>query len=167
MFNRLRFLWDGLRPPEDALQLGDYDDLPRIELPRAVEERLPERFVAAKLYRNEALGDTHDLARFLEGDLPVVRLEPPAPVDDHVDLDPARPVIDVADLLEPATNLAVQAEIVARAERLVATYGGFSYLGPFTGTPTVALSTRREPNAHHERVLRAVRPNASFERVDL
>jgi hypothetical protein len=32
------------------------------------------------------------------------------------------------------TNLAEQIELVARASRLVATYGGFSYLGLYTGT---------------------------------
>jgi hypothetical protein len=169
MYNRLRFLWDGLRPPEDALALGDYDDLPRLALAPELEARLPERFVAAKLYFNEALADeprVRDAVRAqLAGDLPVVLLDAGVAVDDHEAL--AAEGIEIADLLEPRTNLAVQAEVVARAERLVATYGGFSYVGPFHGVPTTALSSRSEANRHHDRVLRAVRPAAVFERVEL
>jgi hypothetical protein len=169
VYNRLRFLWDGLRAPADAPSLGDYDDLPRMDLPPAVADRLPERFVAAKVYFNEALGDDPGtriaIAERLACELPVVLLQAGVAIDDHVDWDGDG--ISVADLLEPRTNLAVQAEIVARAERLVATYGGFSYVGPFVGTPTVAISNRREANPHHADVLRAVRPGAAFQRVSV
>jgi hypothetical protein len=169
VYNRLRFLWDGIRPPEDAFALGDYDDLPRVALPEAVAARLPARFAAVKIYFNEALEDTPRVREAvraqLAGDLPVVLLDAGVAVDDHERL--AAEGIEVADLLEPRTNLAAQAEVVARAARLVATYGGFSYVGPFSGTPTVALASRREANPHHEHVLRAVRPAADFERVQL
>jgi hypothetical protein len=169
MYGRLRFLWDGTRPPEDATALGDYDDLPRVSLPKDVESRLPARFVAAKVYANEALGAgpvaRDAIRRRFTDDLPVVRLDPGVALDDHAGLEIEG--IEVSDLLEPRTNLAVQAEIVARAERLVATYGGFSYIGPFHRVPTIALATRSEANPHHERVLRAVRPGARFERVQL
>jgi len=173
MYGRLRFLWEGLRPPADALQLGDYDDLPRQRLSPELESRLPERFAALKLYFNVCLPDRPDvhaevatLVRDL--DLPVVALEAGASVDDHEDWRAAGvDVVHVGDLLDPSANLPAQAEIAARAELLLATYGGFSYVGPFVGTPTEALWVEPEKNERHERILRAVRPNASYERTRL
>lgn len=173
MYNRLRFLWEGIRPPEDALSLGDYDDLPRIPLDRDVETLLPERFAAVKLYFNQCLPRDPSVLQGLadkvrELGLPVVALEAGTAVDDHEDWSGAGvEVIRIADRLEPVTNLAVQAEIAARADVLLATYGGFSYVGPFTGTATTAFWVEPEHNEHHERVLRAVRPRARYDRVRL
>jgi hypothetical protein len=176
MYAHLRFLWDeSMRPATDALGLGDHDPLPRLDLPAPVEQRLPERFVAAKVYFNEALAPTPavlcqlgDVLASVAAGLPVVLLEAGTAVDDHADWAAAGSgVVRVADLFEPTSNLAVQAEIVARAQSLVATYGGFSYVGPLVGTPTLAVWDRPEKNAQHERVLRAVRPDAVFERLCL
>jgi hypothetical protein len=176
MYAQLRFLWDeGMRPAADALALGDHDPLPRLDLPAAIEARLPDRFVAAKVYFNEALTPASEvLAQLVQvlasvaADLPVVLLEAGTSVDDHADWGAAGiDVVRVGDLIDPASNLAVQAEIVARAESLVATYGGFSYLGPLTGTPTLAVWDRREGNARHEQILRTVHPEAVFERLRL
>jgi hypothetical protein len=134
-----------------------------------VEERLPDRFTAVKLYFNEALADApavrEALRARLPADLPLVLLEAGVAVDDHADWSPEGvDVVHVGDALDPRSNLAAQAEIVARAQRLVATYGGFSYVGPFSGVATVALASRREANPHHEHVMRAVRPNAEYVR---
>jgi hypothetical protein len=176
MYAHLRFLWDEtMRSATDALDLGDYDQLPRLDLPVPVAQRLPERFVAAKVYFNEALTPAPEVLEQLgevlaavAAQLPVVLLEAGTPVDDHADWGAAGlDVVRVADLIEPTSNLAVQAEIVARAQSLVATYGGFSYVGPVAGTPTHAVWDRPEKNAQHERVLRAVRPDAVFERLRL
>lgn len=173
MYGRSRFLWEGIRPPQDALALGDYDDLPRLELAPEIEARLPERFVALKVYFNLCLPDTRVVherlaALVAQSDLPVVALEAGVAVDDHDDWRAAASgVVEVADILEPHTNLAAKAEIVARAERLISTYGGFSYVGPFAGTPTTAVWVEREKNERHEKILRAVRPDVEYERVQL
>jgi len=172
MYGRVRFLWEGLRPPADALALGDYDDLPRTALPPAVEARLPERFAALKAYFNACLPDRPDVRERLRGvvgqlGLPVVALESGVTVDDHDDWRAAGDVVEIGDLLEPQSNLAVQAEVAARAETLVATYGGFSYVGPFVGTPTTAVSAAPEANVRHELVLRAAKPGARYERIRL
>jgi hypothetical protein len=172
MYGRLRFLWEGLRPPGDALLLGDYDPVPRMPLAPQIEARLPERFVALKVYFNDCLPDRQDVHRQLRGvverlELPVVALQAGAAVDDHVDWTVSGSVIRVADLFEPRSNLAVQAELVGRAQALVSTYGGFSYVGPFVGTPTTALWVEREKNKQHELVLRTVKPSARYERLRL
>jgi hypothetical protein len=171
MYWSFRFVWEGLEPPADALRHGDYDELERD--PAVLDGiDLPDRFVAVKAYANECLPDTpetrHALGRALAAvtsTQPVVLLDAGVPIDDHRAFSVGG-VLDVADRLDPARNLVQQAEIVARADVLVATYGGFSYLGPFYGVPTVALATVPEWNALHEQVLRAVRPALRYERAE-
>jgi len=172
MYWRLRFLWEGLRDPAEAAALGDYDELPRLPLEPVLEERLPESFVAVKAYFNECVPDEPEGRRALAAVVaavaetaPVVLLATPVAADTHGDLAEAAGTVAVGDALEPARNLVQQAEIVARARALVSTYGGFSYVGPFLGVPTVALSARVEDNPNHARVLRAIRPGARFARV--
>jgi hypothetical protein len=41
--------------------------------------------------------------------------------------------------MPPETNLDVQTRIIGNARAFVSTYGGFSYLAPFSGTNTVAF----------------------------
>jgi hypothetical protein len=67
--------------------------------------------------------------------------------------------------VRPEDNLAVQTALVARARRLVATYGGFSYLGPMLGVPTRALYTQQAFQRVHLDVLRAAYPDADYELV--
>ena len=175
MYWRARFLWEGLRPAADAIELGDYDDLPRDEVPVELAARLPPRFIAVKAYFNDCVPDTDStraafarLVTRLAELAPVVLLEAGVAVDDHGDWHPGDGrVVPVADLLRPETNLAAQAAVVARAEALVATYGGYSYVGPFLGVPTVALAAQPEANPRHEAILRAAKPAARYERRSL
>lgn len=172
MYWRLRFLWEGLRDPAEATALADYDALPRVPLPLALEERLPPEFVAVKAYFNECVPEGPEtraaltaVVEAVAGVAPVVLLATPVAADTHSDLGAAAGAVSVADALDPAANLAQQGEIVARARALVSTYGGFAYLGAFLDVPTAALTAHVEDNPNHERVLRAVRPAASFARV--
>jgi hypothetical protein len=41
--------------------------------------------------------------------------------------------------MTPANNLDVQTRIISRAEALVGTYGGFSYVGPLLGVKTLSF----------------------------
>jgi hypothetical protein len=52
--------------------------------------------------------------------------------------------------------------VVARARALVATYGGFSYLGPFVGTPTLAVSARPPDNTFHRELMHHVNPGVAY-----
>jgi hypothetical protein len=173
MFWGSRFAWEGLVPPAEAVAAADHEPLARGELPPAVAERLPERYTVLKAYFNECVPETPEtragyarLTAALAEAGPVVALDPGFAADEHEDW-AAEGVVRVSDLLEPATNLAVQAAIVARADALVATYGGFAYLGPYLGVPTTALGEVGEENPHHEHVLRAALPGASYRRASL
>ena len=168
-----RFVWEGLEPPAAALHRGDYDALERD--PSLLDGlELPERFVAVKAYANDCLPATgenrkalRELVARLAADRPVVALDTGLALDDHAELDAgAGDVVSVAGRLDARRNLAQQSEIVARADALVATYGGFSYLGPYHGVPTVAVASVPEWNPAHEAVLRAVFPDAGYVRAE-
>lgn len=174
MFWRRRFAWEGMQTPAEAAAGADRDPLPAGEVPSELAERLPDRFIAVKAYFNECVPDTPDARAAYAGAVraaaevaPVVLMQPGFAVDDHEDAgaDEA-PVVRVDDLLRPESNLAVQAAVVARADALVSTYGGFSYLGPFLDVPTLALGLPGGENRHHAAVLQAVRPEARYERAE-
>ena len=76
-----------------------------------------------------------DLLKELAEESPVVVLQPPLPADDHVHWEPPSRNCPNRRPAAAADNLAVQSALVARAEKLVATYGGFAYLGPYLGIP--------------------------------
>ena len=63
--------------------------------------------------------------------------------------------------LTPARNLHVQSAIVARADAFVGTYGGFSYMAPFYGLPSIAFYS--DPNGFSSKHLQMA--HAAFERI--
>jgi hypothetical protein len=116
--------------------------------PDEVLERLPRDYVAVKLYFSACFPDTPENRRFaaqllkgLSQASEVVLLSAGLNLDDHRDfegVDQDR-VHDIRHLVSPRNNLAVQSQIVSRASAFFGTYGGFSYLAPFYGVPSVAL----------------------------
>jgi len=168
MFSRMRFVLEGLEPPERALVLADYRPLapPAVELPEAC----PEDFVAVKLYFSDSFPDDPDsralAARLLEelaAETDVVVLTSGEQLDEHREWAPTGSRIhDASSWVTPQDNLAVQTAVVARARALVATYGGFSYLGPMLGVPTLAVHTREAFLPVHLHVMRAAYPDADY-----
>ena len=81
----------------------------------------------------------------------MVLLNPGFQVDDHADwvshVEPR--VTTIADRLTPATNLAVQTAVIARARALVGSYGGYSYLAPLAGVPAFGFYSRPTFKLHH------------------
>jgi hypothetical protein len=65
--------------------------------------------------------------------------------------------------MQPRDNLAVQSEIVGAASALVATYGGFAYLGPLLGTRTLTLHAAAADNPRHLAVAGTVLPGPPLE----
>ncbi len=111
---------------------------------------LPERFVAVKFYQSAAFPDTEENRRFirqlverLSRRYAVVYLRTGLTMDDHLEFAlpdlPDETAVTVTDPMYPAENLAIQTEIVRRAEFTVGTYGGFSYLAPFVNRPAIAF----------------------------
>ncbi len=168
MYSRLRFLWEGLLPPEQAPALADYRPLPP---PGESPAGLPADYVAVKLYFSEPFPDdarSRGLAAVVLEALAeatdVVVLTSGRQLDEHREWAPAGArVHDASRWVTPRDNLAVQTAIVARARALVSTYGGFSYLGPMLGVPTLAIHTRETFSPVHLGVLRAGFPEADYE----
>jgi hypothetical protein len=123
---------------------------------------LPDPYVALKAYFNPSFPDTpanRAVLRKIVADVAeratVVLLRTGEEAGGHEPFvpEPGEPVRDIADLLEPRRNLALQTAIVRGARVLVSTYGGFSYLGTYVGTPTVALySHARFEVAHFDAI---------------
>jgi len=88
----------------------------------------------------------------------VVLLNTPFAVDDHRDAaHPGGRVMTIkSEHMVPERNLAVQTAVIARAKSFVGTYGGYSYLAPFCGVPSLALYSRRSFQVSHLEVARRV-----------
>jgi len=106
---------------------------------------LPKKFVAFRFYYNNSFPDTAENRTFvgetlraLSRQTPVVLLNNGMNVDEHHDYIPDEPsqIIQLAQHMTPATNLAVQSAAISRAEAFYGTYGGLSYLPPFLQVPS-------------------------------
>jgi hypothetical protein len=87
-------------------------------------------------------------------------------VDDHEEwMHVHERVHPIEHLLRPQDNLAVQTRIIAGSRGLVATYGGFSYLGPFLGVPALTFYEVEQTVPVHLEVLRRALPAADYRRV--
>lgn len=170
MFASLRDLWFRGGRLEDALAQLEFRGL---EPEGAPPDSLPARYVAVKAYFNDCLPESarsrerlQELVAGLAAEIDVVLLSTGLSVDDHVEWDaPAQRVHRIDHLLRPHDNLAVQTSIIRYARGLLATYGGFSYLGPFLGTPTLTLLEGEGTVPLHYEVLRAAFPAADYERI--
>lgn len=117
-----------------------------------IESRLPPQpFYAAKFYVRPSFPDNaanrrviEDAIRALAARAPVVLLETKLRIDDHAEFTPdvtdtRHPVTRILDGVPAGRNLAAQSAIISRASAFVGTYGGFSYLAPAYGVPSIAL----------------------------
>ncbi|MGE0391963.1 MAG: hypothetical protein AB7I25_01705 [Vicinamibacterales bacterium] len=108
---------------------------------------LPPRFTAVKFYFNEAFPATAEnhaaaerIVRELAEEGPVISLATGLRIDDHAAWEEeAHAAQRGVPAPVPATNLAQQDAIVARASAWVGTYGGFAYLAPSRGIPARAV----------------------------
>lgn len=153
MFARLRGLWFRDEPLATTLSQLDFRRLD----PGAPPPGLPEQYVAVKLYGSDCFPDeppvrerVQVLLERLAGKNELVLLTTGARLDDHEDWLAEVPRLhSLASFLRPQDNLAVQTAVVAGARGLVSTYGGFSYLGPLVGAPTLALHARQNFHPAH------------------
>jgi hypothetical protein len=145
MYRLLYPYWKDQLPPRRLFEYLEPRLLPR-ETAAGVTLTLPDRYVAVRFYfsasfpphaENRAFVD--DVLERVSARLPVVLLNTPFAVDEHADAAPPRNAHSIADLLTPENNLAVQTAVIARAAAFVGTYGGFSYLAPLCGVPSVTF----------------------------
>jgi hypothetical protein len=120
-----------------------------------VAASLPDDFVAARFYFNDAFPATEQNRRFVNDLLTalsetreVVLLTPRSPLDDlqDVPVDAQRRIHRIADLLSPRTNLEVQSKVIARARAFVGTHGGLSYVGPLYGVKSLSFYSTATPS---------------------
>lgn len=133
-----------------------------------VRDRLPSDYVAVRFYFSNAFPDTpvnrqfvNAILRTLSASRDVVLLNTSFHVDDHRDCAPVENgrIHTLGDLMVPERNLEVQSAVIAGAQAFVGTYGGYSYLAPLYGVPSLAFYSQRDAFfVHHlelaERVFR-------------
>jgi hypothetical protein len=120
---------------------------------------LPSDYVVAKFYFSKAFPDTGANRTFVANTLrglsrqaPVVLVSTSVRLDEHSDyqVSGSSGVFVVDTHAEPRRNLEYQTQIIAGARGFVGTYGGFSYLAPFYGVPSLSFFSRRQAfEAHH------------------
>jgi hypothetical protein len=160
MYRRYRAVWMRRRAPTVVEREVDFSPIRARPSPPAGLE--VGGYIAVKAYFSGSFPPTAEnraalrgLLERLAGHAPVVLLESGGWLDDHehpelLGIDGIVPISRPA----PQTNLGEQTSIVRGARLLVATYGGFSYLGPFLGVPTCALYSSDTFNRAHLDVLR-------------
>lgn len=168
MYSRMRFVLEGLQPPEQAPRLADYTSLGWEDGPPP--PGCPADYVAVKLYFSDSFPDddaTRELAagvlKELADETDVVVLTSGTQLDEHREWVPfGTRIHDSSSWVTPQDNLTVQTALVARSRAFVCTYGGFSYLGAMLGVPTLALQTQEPYSPVHLAVLRAAYPEADY-----
>lgn len=163
LYRAMRYVWGAAAPLEEALSRLSFTSLPTSTAAPALRAALPDRYVAVKLYFSDCFPDTRENRAFADRVIAtlaerttVVLLSTGRRHDDHVEVPGKdRPgVLFATDLMTARDNLAVQSAIVAGADRVIGTYGGFSYLGPFLGVPSSSFWSHETFNHVHLEVMR-------------
>ena len=149
MYGLMRNVWRGRFGSHG---LNSYLSPMRLERPEPVELPFQGPYIAVKFYHSRTFPRTAELDTFVQQTVShlarhsnVVILSNAAQLDDHNTLGIAAAggafqIFDAAKLYAPRNNLAVQTALVAHAQALHGTYGGFSYLGPLLGVDTIAYT---------------------------
>jgi hypothetical protein len=119
---------------------------------------LPSDYVIAKFYFSKAFPETtenrafvSEILRTVSRQVPVALLSTTVRLDEHCDYHAtSSPGLFVVDAHEtPQRNLERQTALITRARGFIGTYGGFSYLAPFYGVPSLSFYSRRGFETHH------------------
>lgn len=162
MYRLFMPFWKDLATIARVDKYAAYDRLAAPDDP--VVQDLPGDYVAARFYFSECFPDTPANRAFVSSTIegisrqaPVVLLNTPFAVDDHRDVEsPGGRVQTVGAHMAAPRNLAVQTAVIARARAFVGTYGGYSYLAPFCGVPSLAFYSEPTFKVHHLQVAQHV-----------
>lgn len=136
------------------MQLAPVSLVKAFSLPRLLQLKsssrlagLPRRYIAVKFYTNQSLPQAPANQQFVSALLKrltartdVVLLQTGLALDDHGEYGVDGDRIHTVDhLMTPSNNLDIQTRVIAGADALITTYGGFSYLGPLLGVETLTF----------------------------
>ncbi len=157
MYNLFAPYWDGRASARLVDEFTVFDSHPHHGGSGAAA-RLPDDYIAARFYFNDSFPDSSENRAFVLGLLrslaerhEIVLLNPGFAMDEQQDFDAEHitRVHTIEDLMTPANNLAVQAEVIGGARAFVGTYGGFSYVAPFSGVDSVTFYSHRHALGRH------------------
>ena len=157
MFRLFTGLWRGRSTIDLVESFSRFQPLTR---PSSAEPPagLPRDYVVAKFYFSKAFPETAENRAFISEMLrkvsrqtPVALLSTSVRLDEHSDYQSTSGsgvfVVDAHQT--PQTNLERQTELVVGSRGFIGTYGGFSYLAPFYGVPSLSFFSRRGFESHH------------------
>ena len=156
MYRLFMPVWKDLATLSRVEKYADYGSVEAADV--SVPPEFPPAYVAARFYFSECFPDTPANRAFVASTVntisqhtPVVLLNTPFAVDDHSDFDASGGrVLGIGErYMTPEQNLAVQTAVIARASAFVGTYGGYSYLAPFCGVPSLAFYSERTFKDQH------------------
>jgi len=163
MYRLFNGFWGSRAPVESVEDFTVVKPLPRLDASE-LAGRLPDEYIAARFYFNDAFPDTEANRRFVASLLhalaehtDIVLLNPSMQLDDRPDVPAAAKgrIHSIADLMSARTNLDVQSKVIAKARAFVGTHGGLSYLAPLYGVKS--LSFYSDPGPHTTRHLELAR----------
>jgi hypothetical protein len=181
MYRLFQGFWQSKAPLDAIDRFAPLRPLPAIDT-SDVAGSLPNEFVAARFYFNDAFPDTEENRRFagnllasLAESTDVVLMNPATRLDDlqDVPVTQRRRIHSIADLLSSRTSLEVQSKVIARSRAFVGTHGGLSYLGPLYGVRSLSFYSTTRPDIvrhlelaaprlqHHERPARISRSTST------
>jgi len=120
----------------------------RFNIPGESTLELPDEYVAVKIYFRDSFPDIKQNRGMVRGviqelsqKIPVVLLDTGLKIDDHRDMiiSNSDSVISLKEKITPRNNLDLQTKVVNSARMFLGTYGGFSYLAPLLGVPSISF----------------------------
>lgn len=154
MYNTFRFYWYG-KLPWRMIECRTHIKTKTFSEKWDID--LPKDYTAVKFYFRPSFPDHQQNVDFCERVIrklsfrrPVVLLNTGLNIDDHAEIisqQLAEEIPNVYSYTKHTTlenNLALQTYLVANAKLFVGTYGGFSYLAPFYGVPSVSVYSDRK-----------------------
>lgn len=153
MYRLFRSYWGGRTSISLVGAHTQYQKLVADEPSIEIMGRLPKEFVAVKFYFSACFPESAENKQFISRLLSalsqktdVVLLSTGLDLDDHNDFnsDVSHRIHRFEDVIDPRNNLALQTAIISKASAFYGTYGGFSYLAPIYGVPSVAFFSRED-----------------------